>query len=135
MKLADRVQASLFAVVFVALPLIMRCVVYERWVTLFGALMLVVGALAAIRWRTWGVGLVLCAGTAFPTAHLLGMAPAWFWGVGVAAALPFALSWRPMAFFDRSAAALYAVVAVGGGITCALAFYEYGAWVEAVLCR
>ena len=133
MKLADRVQASFFAILVVALPLVLRCVIYERWITLFAAVALILGALAGFRWRTWSVGITLLAGTAFPAAHLLGMAPAWFWGVGFVSALPFALSWKPMAFFDRSAATLFAFLAVSGGITCALACHEYGGWIVANL--
>lgn len=126
-------EASFYAVLVVGLALVARCVIAERWVTLFGAVALVVGAMAGFRWRTWSVGLLLCTGTAFLAAHLLGMAPAWFWGVGIVSALPFVFSWRPMAFFDRAAAALYALLAVSGGILCALGLHEYGGWIVAHL--
>jgi hypothetical protein len=61
---------------------------------------------------------------AFPAAHLLGMAPAWFWLVGLAGALPFALSSRWMASFDKGATVLFAVVAAAAGVACATAWHE-----------
>lgn len=133
MKLPGRVQASLVLVLLAAGPLFARCVSHGVWVTAIATMMLVAGALAAFRGKTWGVGLTLLAGSAFPAAHLLGMAPSWFWLVGVVGALPFALTWKPMAFFDRPAAKLYAVLAVGGGIACAITWHEIGPWVVANL--
>jgi hypothetical protein len=133
MTVAERVRASLFLVFAVSFPLFVRCVVHGYWVTVVATGMLVAGALAAFRWRTWGVGLTLLAGSAFPAAHLLGMAPPWFWAIGVVGALPFVLSWRPMAFFDRPAAKLFAVLAVSGGIACAITWHEIGSWVVANL--
>ena len=61
------------------------------------------------------------------------MAPSWFWGVGYIGALPFALTWKPMAFFDRPAAKLFATLAVFGGIACAVTWHEIGPWVVANL--
>jgi hypothetical protein len=127
------VRASLYAVLAVAVPLTIRCVTFQKWVTVIATLMLSSGALAALRGRTWGVGLTLLAAVAFPAAHLLGMAPTWFWSVGFVGALPFVVTWKPMAFFDRPAAKLFALLAVIGGITCALAWHEIGPWVVANL--
>lgn len=133
MKLPGRVQASLVLVLLTALPLFARCVLQGVWVTCVASLMLTAGALAAFRGKTWGVGLTLLAGSAFPAARLLGMAPWWFWGVGFVGVLPFVLTWKPMAFFDRPAAKLFAFLAVSGGIACAITWHEIGPWVVAHL--
>lgn len=123
MRRLGLVRWSLFAVIAVAVPTLVRSVAYGRWATVFAAYVLVFGALAALCARTWGVGLVLATAVAFPAAHLLGMAPAWFWLVGLVGAAPFALSWRPMARFDRGAAILYGVLATGAGVSGALAYF------------
>jgi hypothetical protein len=129
MKLPAKVQIALVLVLLTAAPLLARCVIEGVWVTVIATGILVTGAIAALRGRTWGVGLTLLAGSAFPAAHLLGMAPSWFWGVGFVGVLPFVLTWKPMAFFDRPAAKLFAVLAVGGGIACAITWHEIGPWV------
>jgi len=124
MTLTRRFTASLYVAQLVALATIVRSVVFERWVTVLASVLLIVGAQAAARSRTWGVGLALAMAMAFPAAHLLGMAPSWFWLVGVAGALPFALSSRWMASFDRGATVLFAAVATAAGVACAMAWHE-----------
>ena len=133
MSLALRIRTSLVAVVVVALATTARSVLFEKWITVFAALLMIAGAAAALRAKTWGVGLVLAASTAFPAAHLLGMAPGWFWFVGLVGGAPFVLSWRPMARFDHAAALVFAVLALGAGVTCALAWHEIGPFVVAHL--
>jgi hypothetical protein len=133
MKLPLAVRAALCAVLLVSAPLMFRCVTEQKWITVVATLMLAGGAAFALRGRTWGVGLTLLAASAFPAAHLLGMAPPWFWGVGFVGAIPFAVTWKPMAFFDRPAAKLFALLAIAGGITCALTWHEIGPWVVAHL--
>lgn len=128
-QLPFAVRASLYAVLVMCVPLMIRCVTERVWVTVIATTMLAAGAVAALRHRTWGVGLTLLVASAFPAAHLLGMAPTWFWGVGFVGAIPFVVTWKPMAFFDRPAAKLFAILAIGGGITCALAWHEIGPWV------
>lgn len=123
------VRLSLYAVLLVAAPLMARCIVHQVWVTVIATSMLAGGALAALRRRTWGIGLTLLAASAFPAAHLLGMAPNWFWGVGLVGAIPAAFTWKPMAFFDRPAAKLFVTLAILGGIGCALTWHEIGPWV------
>lgn len=132
-QLPVAVRAALYAVLVVSLPLMIRCITYQKWVTVVATTMLAGGAVAALRGRTWGVGLTLLAAVAFPAAHLLGMAPTWFWGVGFVGTIPFVVTWKPMAFFDRPAAKLFALLAVIGGVTCALAWHEIGPWVIANL--
>lgn len=133
MKLPAKVRLSLVLVLLMAVPMFARCVYYGYWVTVVATGMLSAGALAALRGRTWGVGLTLLAASAFPAAHLLGMAPTWFWAVGYVGALPFVFAWKPMAFFDRPAAKLFAFLAVSGGLACALTWHEIGPWVVANL--
>lgn len=129
MPLAARVRASLQAASAVALATMIRSIVFEKWITVLASLLVLIGVGAAWRARTYGVGLALAAASAFPVAHLLGMAPSWFWLVGIAGALPFIMSWRPMAFFDRAAAGLYAVLALAAGAACALTWHEIAPWV------
>jgi hypothetical protein len=121
MPLAARIRASLAHASVIALATIVRSILFERWSTVLASLLLLIGIGAAWRTRTWGLGVALAAATAFPVAHLLGIGPGWFWFVGVAGALPFFVSWRPMAFFDRRAAVLYAALAVGAGTAGAFA--------------
>jgi len=124
MTVSRRFTASLYVAQLVALATIVRSVVFERWVTVLASVLLIAGAQAAARHRTWGVGLALAMAVAFPAAHLLGMAPSWFWLVGVAGALPFALSSRWMASFDKGATLLFAAVAAAAGVACAMAWHE-----------
>ena len=133
MGLAFRIRSSLFAVIAVALATTARSVLFEKWITVFAALLMLAGAVSALRAKTWGVGLVLAASAAFPAAQLLGMAPDWFWLVGLVGASPFVLSWRPMARFDHAAAVVFAVLALAAGVTCALAWHEIGPFVIANL--
>ncbi len=121
MPLAARVRASLHAASMVALATMARSILFEKWITVLASLLLLIGVGAAWRARTWGVGLALAAASAFPVAQMLGMAPGWFWLVGVAGALPFLVSWRPMVLFDRSAAVLYAALSVAAGTASAVA--------------
>jgi hypothetical protein len=133
MKLPAKVQVSLILVLLMAVPMFARCVSHGYWVTVVATGMLVAGALASLAGRTWGVGLTLLAGSAFPAAYFLGMAPPIFLGVGYVGALPFVLTWKPMAFFDRPAAKLFATLAIAGGIACAVTWHEVGPWVVANL--
>ena len=83
--------------------------------------------MAAQRGRTWGIGLALATAVSFPVAFAIGIAPAWFCLVGVAGALPFALTARPLARFDKGATALLAILAATGGTAVAMAWKEI-AW-------
>jgi hypothetical protein len=123
------VRLSLYAALAAAVPLMARCILEQVWVTVIATTILAGGAFAALRGRTWGIGLTLLCASAFPAAHLLGMAPSWFWGVGFIGALPAFLTWKPMAFFDRPAAKLFVALALAGGIACAVTWHEIGGWV------
>jgi hypothetical protein len=122
--LPHALAVSLRLVNALAIMTLVRSLLFERWTTVVTATLLLIGANAALRARTWGIGLVLATATAFPGAVLLGIAPAWFWVVGVAGVVPFALTLRPMARFDAGATALFALLATGGGVAAAFAWRE-----------
>jgi hypothetical protein len=115
---------SLEIVQAVAAATLLRSVLFERWTTVVTALVLMAGARAALSSRTWGVGLVLATATAFPGAVLLGIAPSWFYLVGLAGLVPFLLTLRPMLRFDVGATALFGLLAGGTGIAGAYAWRE-----------
>src|SRR5438045_8987810 len=110
MKLPLRLHFALSLVLAVATATIARSVIEEKWITVFASSLLVAGAVATWRARTWGAGLTLLAAAAYPVAHLLGMAPSWFWGVGVVAALTFLMPGKPMARCARPAGCLFAAL-------------------------
>lgn len=122
-----RLQLSLFAAQLVGAATLLRSVAYDRWITVLASVLLIVGATAARRGRSWGVGLSLAAAAAFPMAFLIGIAPPWFCLVGLAGALPFAIASRAFARFDKGATALLAVLAASTGAIAAVAWKEY-AW-------
>ena len=117
-----RLQTSLFVLQLVAAATLLRSIAFDRWITVVGSVLLIVGALAAQRGRTWGVGLTLAAAAAFPVAFAIGIAPAWFCLVGIAGAIPFALTARPFARFDKGATVLLATLAGVFGTSVAMAF-------------
>jgi glucan phosphoethanolaminetransferase (alkaline phosphatase superfamily) len=119
MSLRHRLAFVLGLVHFVGAATLVRSVLYDRWITVLASLVLLAGAAAARRGKTWGVGLTLGAAAAFPMAHALGMAPAWFWGVGLIGALPFALTSRSFARFDAKATAFGASLAIAVGLLAA----------------
>ena len=135
MKLPAKVQFSLILVLLFGGWLLTRWVMHGWWGTVAAPAMLVAGAIAAFSGRTWGIGLTLLGASAFIAAYLLGMAPPEYLAVGYVGALPFVLTWKPMAFFDRPAAKLFAALAIAGGIACAIAWHEIGSWVVANLER
>jgi hypothetical protein len=120
--LPTRVRLSLAAVHVVAFATLLRSVLYERWITVVASLLLIAGAAAAQRGRTWGVGVALGAAVAFPAAFAIGIAPAWFCLVGLIGALPFILTSRAIARFDAAAAAVGATLAAAAGVACAVAY-------------
>ncbi len=106
---------------------LLRSIAYDRWITVFASVLLIVGAMAAQRGRSWGVALAFATACAFPVAFAIGIAPAWFCLVGLIGAWPFALSVRPFARFDKGATRLLAALAAIGGIGGAIA-YKSVAW-------
>jgi hypothetical protein len=85
---------------------------------------MLLGSLAALSRRTWGVGLVFAAAVAFATAGAMGMGPPVFFVFAAAGALPMLLGAKPFARFDRGAALLFAGIAVALGVGSALAWHE-----------
>jgi hypothetical protein len=122
-----RLQLSLVAAQLVGAATFLRSVAYDRWITVLASVLLIVGASAAKRGRSWGVGLALGAASAFPVAWAIGIAPAWFCLVGIVGALPFAIASRAFARFDKGATALLAFLAASAGAIGAIAWKEY-AW-------
>lgn len=106
---------------------LLRSVAYDRWITVLASLLLVVGATAALRGRTWGVALSFASAVAFPVAWAIGIAPIWFVGVGVIGAMPFVLASSALDRVDRNATALLAILAAGGGALAAIV-WKVVAW-------
>lgn len=115
-------KTSLFAVQIVAFGTLLRSVAFDRWFTVVASSLMILGALAALRNRTWGVMLTFATAATFAIAWFVGIAPLWFLGVGVVGAVPFLLTRDALSRFDRQAAKLLAVGAVGAGGLAAISF-------------
>lgn len=108
---------SLLAVELAGYATVLRCLLFERWVTLPGALIMAVGAGLARRGHTAGIGVVLACATGFAIAPTVFIhAPGWFYGLAVLGVIPALLTYRPMAHADAPATALFNVGAVIAGI-------------------
>jgi hypothetical protein len=92
--------------------------------TTTGGVIMCAGSLAALRKRTWGVGLVFAASAAFATAAAMEMGPPIFWTWAVIGAVPMAFGAKPFARFDRSAATLFIGGAAALGVGAALAWSQ-----------
>jgi hypothetical protein len=125
--LSHRLRVSLVVAQAVAVMTLLRSIAYDRWITVLASLLLIGGAMAAQRGRTWGIGLAFAAAVAFPVAFAIGIAPPWFCLVGLAGAWPFALTARPFARFDKGATMMLAAVAATVGTVAAVAWKEV-AW-------
>jgi hypothetical protein len=127
-RLPKNIVVSLHVAEAAAFVTVIRSVLVGRWPAVLAALALAAGAKAARRERTWGVGVMLAAATAFSVAAALGFAPpaarTWFWLVGLAGAAPFVLTVKPMMRFDVAATALFAAIAGATGIAGAMAWRE-----------
>lgn len=106
---------------------LIRSVAFDRWITVLAAVLMVLGAMAALRGRTWGVVLAFASAMAFPVAWAIGIAPVWFVYVGVIGALPFALAYGSLASVDRKATAILAALAAGAG-TLGAVLWKLVAW-------
>lgn len=122
-----RFQLSLVVLQLVGLATLLRSIAFDRWITVLASVLLLVGASAAHRGRSWGVALSFAAAVAFPVAWAIGIAPPWFCLVGVAGAMPFALTSKAFARFDKGAATLLTVLAASAGAIGAIAWKEI-AW-------
>ena len=120
-------RSSLRVAQLVGLLTLLRSVAYDRWITVLVSVLLIVAARAAMRGRTWGVGLALAAGVWFTSAWAIGIAPMWFAIVGVLAVVPFMKTWRALARFDQGATALLAGIAAVSGAFVAIAWKKV-AW-------
>lgn len=122
-----RLHLALVATQLVAAATLVRSIAYDRWITVLASVLLLIGAAAAKRGKTWGIALSLASAAAFPVAFAIGIAPAWFCLVGMVGALPFAFTSRAFARFDKGATTLLAVLAATGGAIGAMAWKEM-AW-------
>jgi hypothetical protein len=120
-----RLQLALHFAELVGVATLLRSVAYDRWITVLASVLLVVGAIAAQRGRAWGVGLAFGSAVAFPVAWAIGIAPLWFVLVGIFGALPFALTFRSFARFDKGATALLTFLAAAAGTLGAVAWKQY----------
>jgi hypothetical protein len=127
MLLQHRLRLSLVIAQAVGVLTLLRSIAFDRWITVLASLLLIGGAMAAKRGRTWGVPLAFAAAVAFPVAFLIGIAPPWFCLVGLAGAWPFALSARPFARFDKGATVLLAAITTTLGAAAAITWKEV-AW-------
>ncbi|MDB5218702.1 MAG: hypothetical protein JWO86_6629 [Myxococcaceae bacterium] len=125
--LQHRLRLSLVAAQVVGVLTLLRSIAFDRWITVLASLFLIGGAMAAQRGRTWGIPMALAAAVAFPVAFAIGIAPPWFCLVGIAGALPFAISARPFARFDKGATMLLAAITTTLGAAAAIAWKEV-AW-------
>jgi hypothetical protein len=125
--LSNRLRLSLVVAQAVAIMTLLRSIAYDRWITVLASLLLIGGAMAAQRGRTWGIGLAFAAAVAFPVAFAIGIAPPWFCLVGLAGAWPFALTARPFARFDKGATMMLAAIAATVGTVAAVTWKEV-AW-------
>ncbi len=122
-----RLRLSLLAVQLVGAATLLRSVAYDRWITVLASVLLLAGATAARRGHAWGVMLAFGSAVAFPVAWHIGIAPPWFALVGAVGALPFALSFRAFARFDKGAASLLTIAAALMGTFGAVA-WKHLAW-------
>lgn len=120
-------NVSLIAAHAVGFATLIRSVAFDRWITVVASLLLIVGATAALRGRTWGTALAFASAVAFPVAFAIGIAPLWFVFVGLIGALPFILASGALARFDRRATAWLAGIAAGLGASGAIA-WKLVAW-------
>jgi len=120
-------HTSLIATLVIGFATLVRSVAFDRWITVLASLLLIGGATAALRGRTWGVALSLAVAAAFPVAWAVGIAPFWFVGVGVIGALPYVLSWDALARLDRRATVLLASMAASAGALVAVT-WKLVAW-------
>jgi AcrR family transcriptional regulator len=81
---------------------------------------LLVGAIAAVRGRTWGILLATAASTAFVGAFVAGIAPLWFVGVAAPGALAAAVSAPRLWRADRVGAATLIAASIAAGVLAAL---------------
>jgi hypothetical protein len=117
--LPQRLDRVLLLVHGVGAVTLLRSVLYERWITVVVAGLLLAGTSAARRGKTWGVPLTLGTAVMFLLAGATGIGPAWFGLVAIAAALPFAMTWKALHRFDPAATLLMMTLSTGTGLVAA----------------
>lgn len=122
--LSRRVSHALLGAQLIGALTLLRSIAFDRWITVLVSVLLIVGAMAAQRGRTWGIALAFATAVWFPVAFAIGIAPAWFCLVGLLGALPFALTFRPFARFDKGATTLLTALAVTAGTSVAMVWKE-----------
>jgi hypothetical protein len=122
--LPRRLPHALVAINLVGWATLLRSIAYDRWITVLMATLLLVGAAATRRGRTWGVALAFAAASWFPVATAIGIAPPWFVFVGLIGALPFALMSRAMLRFDARATVLMTGLGASLGTAGAIAWKD-----------
>lgn len=125
--LPRNVRLSIFVVQLVAIATLMRSIAFDRWITIFASLVLLLGAAAAKRNRAWGVALMFAQAVAFPVAYLIGIAPPWFCLVGAVGMIPFFQTLPGFARLDRGATRVLATLAALGGMAGAM-IWKKVAW-------
>jgi hypothetical protein len=125
--LPRHLHVSLVAAHAVGFATLIRSVAFDRWITVLASLLLVAGATAALRGRTWGVILAFASATAFPVAWAIGIAPLWFVFVGLLGALPYMLVSGALAQIDKKAARWLTALAAGAGALGAIG-WKLVAW-------
>lgn len=124
----SKIGASVVTAQLVGWLVLLRSVAFDRWSTVLVSLLMIVGARAALRDRTWGVVLAGASGAWMVAAVVLGMGPPWMALAGVLGALPFLRSWASFRRFDRGAAALLATLVAGLGGAGAVAWKAVAPW-------
>lgn len=120
-------HVALIAAHAVGFAALVRSVAFDRWITVLASVLLVAGATAALRGRTWGVVLAFASAVAFPTAWAIGIAPPWFVLVGVLGALPYLMVSSALARIDRRATSLLTALAWSVGALAAVGWKAF-AW-------
>lgn len=111
----------------VSIATLMRSIAFDRWITIFASLVLLLGAAAAKRNRAWGVALMFAQAIAFPVATMIGIAPPWFVLVGAIGMLPFLMTAPGFVRADRGATRVLTALAVAGGAIGAIGWKKI-AW-------
>jgi hypothetical protein len=111
-----RLRALLGISAIAGAVLLVLAISWGIWVTATAAAGLLVGSIAGLRGRTWGIVLVLASGAAIAVVPFLGIAPWWFLGIGGAGLAPVIASSGALLRADRAAAGLVLSVALLAGV-------------------
>ncbi|MFK7987849.1 MAG: hypothetical protein AB8I08_17660 [Sandaracinaceae bacterium] len=88
--------------------------------TLVASALLVVGAVAGLRGRVWGVLLASLTAVSFGGVVAFGVAPLWFVGVAALGVVPLALVASPLYARDRGAFLVWAALALVAGVAASI---------------